>query len=82
MDKDSTVSLSVNPDLLAEAMGQGLNLEDLFERALLRSLSTPAATRIKSERAKAWQNENSQAIRAWNDELEKNGLWSDGLRQF
>lgn len=82
MDKDTTVSLAVNPDLLIEAQGEGLDLAELFERALLRELSTPNATRLKNERAEAWRKENAEAIRAWNEEARRNGLWSDGLRQL
>jgi antitoxin CcdA len=80
MENLTTVAVSVNADLLAEA--EGLDLSELLERALLRVLSTPTAERIRSERAKAWQKENAEAIRAWNEQLEKEGLWSDGLRQF
>lgn len=82
MEKDTTVSLAVNPDLLAEAQDQGLDLAELFERALLRSLSTPTAARMKNERAEAWRKENAEAVRAWNEAVERNGLWCDGLRQF
>jgi post-segregation antitoxin (ccd killing protein) len=82
MDKTTTVSLPVNSDLLAEAKGEGLDLKELFERALLRQLGTPTAARMKSERAEAWRKENAAAIQAWNEEVRRDGLWSDDLRQF
>jgi post-segregation antitoxin (ccd killing protein) len=82
MGKPTTISVTVDPDLLAEARGEGIDFVELVERALLRQLSTPTAVRMKSERAEAWRTENAEAIRAWNDEVERNGMWSDGFRQF
>lgn len=34
------------------------------------------------ERARRWEDENAGAIRASNEELQRNGLWSDGYRLF
>jgi post-segregation antitoxin (ccd killing protein) len=82
MEKLTTISVAVDPDLLAEAQGEGVDFVELVEHALLRRLSTPTAARMKSERAQAWRKENAEAIRAWNEEVKRNGLWSDEFRQF
>jgi post-segregation antitoxin (ccd killing protein) len=82
MDKPTTISVTVDADLLAEAQGEGVDFVELVEHALLRRLSTPTAVRMKNERAEAWRRENAEAIRAWNEEVARNGLWSDEFRQF
>ncbi len=82
MQKPTTISVMDDPDLLAEAQGEGVDFVELVEQALLRRLSSPTAVRMKNERAEAWLKENADAIRAWNEEVARNGLWSVGFRQF
>jgi post-segregation antitoxin (ccd killing protein) len=37
---------------------------------------------VATEKARRWAEENAEAIKFNNEELERNGLWSDGLRLF
>lgn len=82
MEKPTIISVEVNSDLLTEAQGEGVDFVELVEHALLRRLSTPTAVRMKNERAEVWRKENAEAIRAWNEEVKRNGLLSDEFRQF
>jgi post-segregation antitoxin (ccd killing protein) len=34
------------------------------------------------ENKKSWEKENKKAINSYNERIKKNGLFSDGLRQF
>jgi len=36
----------------------------------------------RDETARLWAEANADAIRASNEELKRNGLWSDGYRLF
>lgn len=68
------VNLSINLRLLAAAKQLGINLSETLERELTAILLQQARER--------WQAENSEAIEAHNQFVERHGLWSDGLRQF
>ena len=68
------VNLSVNADLLQKAREAGLNLSQTFERALEQ-----ATRQIEQQR---WLHENREAIEAYNDHVERDGVFSDGLRSF
>jgi antitoxin CcdA len=74
MGAKRAVNLSLDSDLLDEAKSYGFNLSRTVEASLVEAL--------RKERARRWQQENAEAIRASNEELERNGLWSDGLRTF
>jgi antitoxin CcdA len=74
MSAKKAVNLSLDRALLAKAKAEGLNLSAELEQSVRAKISS-----IEAER---WKRENAVAIEAWNDELEKNGLWSDGLRTF
>jgi antitoxin CcdA len=74
MSAKKAVNLSLDSALLAKAKAEGLNLSAELEQSVRAKISS-----IEAER---WKRENVVAIEAWNDELEKNGLWSDGLRTF
>jgi antitoxin CcdA len=67
-------NVSVRSDLLAAAREAGVNLSATLERALTEEL---AAT--KRER---WREENREAIQAYNEHVEKHGLFSDDVRRF
>jgi antitoxin CcdA len=68
------VNLSLDGDLLDEAKSYGFNLS--------RTLEGKLAEALRDERQRRWRQENAAAIKASNEELERNGLWSDGLRLF
>lgn len=67
-------NVSIRGDLLAAARDAGLNLSATLERALIEELS--AAERRK------WREENREAIRAYNEHIEKHGAFSDDVRRF
>jgi antitoxin CcdA len=68
------MNVSVPVELAEEAKALGTNVSAVLERAL--------AAEHLSIRRERWRMENRQAIAESNDELAKNGLWSDGLRLF
>lgn len=67
-------NVSVNEDLLRQARELGINLSQTLEAELER--------RVREAKAKAWAEENKDAIEAYNRYVAEHGVWSDGLRQF
>jgi antitoxin CcdA len=72
--RKARLNITVDADLLSEARKQGLNLSELMERTI--------ANATKAERARKWREDNAEAIRQHNEMIEKDGLWSDGLRPW
>ncbi|ABS61840.1 Post-segregation antitoxin CcdA [Parvibaculum lavamentivorans DS-1] len=68
------VNLSIDADLLAKARALDINLSATFEEVL--------RTRAREEERKRWVEENRDAIEAFNRRIERDGVWSDGLRRF
>jgi antitoxin CcdA len=67
-------NLSINSDLLALARELGINLSATLEQALVASLRE----RLRSQ----WLADNAAAIEAYNEHVEKQGVFSDGARTF
>lgn len=67
-------NLSVNGDLLNKARELDINLSATFELAL--------AAALRDKQRTQWLAENRTAIEAYNDHVEKHGVFSDGLRSF
>lgn len=67
-------NLSIRADLLAEAKLMNVNLSAEFEKALTEV--------VRKKREEHWLAENREAIAAYNRHIERDGLWSDGLRTF
>lgn len=67
-------NLSINSDLLKKAKGLNINLSATLEAALSQHLN--------AQQAQQWQQENQQAIAAYNKHADENGVFSDGLRSF
>jgi antitoxin CcdA len=72
--RKKAVNLSVDAEILDHARKMGLNLSHEFERCLKE--------RTKAERWAKWQEENQEAIDAYNRRIERRGLFSDGHRRF
>jgi antitoxin CcdA len=72
--RKARLNITVDADLLSEARKQGLNLSELMERTI--------ADVTKVERARKWREDNAEAIRQHNEMIEREGLWSDGLRPW
>jgi antitoxin CcdA len=67
-------NVSIRSDLLSAAREAGINLSATLERALTEGLA--AAKRDK------WRRDNREAIDAYNEHVEKHGVFSDGVRRF
>lgn len=67
-------NLSINADLLRQARELGLNLSRELEVRLLEV--------IAERRRAAWLADNEEAIAAYNEHVERSGVFSDGLRTF
>jgi antitoxin CcdA len=72
MANKRAVNVSIDADLVAEAKAFGTNISAVLETALR------AAHREK--RAGLWRAENGEAVAAWNENVEKHGLWADKYR--
>lgn len=69
-----SLNLSIPEHLIEEARRLKLNLSRFLEDKLNESL--------REARAQRWQEENKEAIEAYNDFVRRNGMWSDGVRKF
>jgi antitoxin CcdA len=67
-------NLSIRSDLLEQARSLDINLSAEFEKHL--------AEVIRQRRGEQWLRDNREAIEAYNRHIERDGLWSDGLRTF
>ena len=81
-DSKVVIEIEVDAELVARAEHAGLDVPQTVDRALRSALSFKAPAARDLERARRWREDNAEAIRASNEELERNGLWSDGLRLF
>jgi antitoxin CcdA len=68
------VNLSINSDLLAVARELNINLSATMEAAL--------AEAVKRKRRERWLAENQAPIAAYNERVDTDGVFSDGLREF
>lgn len=67
-------NVSIRSDLLEAAKEMKLNLSQEFEQHLEEV--------VRRNRAEQWLKDNREAIQAYNRHIERDGLWSDGLRTF
>jgi post-segregation antitoxin (ccd killing protein) len=67
-------AFDLHPAVLKEAASYGLDPSEIAHKAIERA--------VKTERMKRFSEENREAIKSWNDLVEREGLWSDGLRAF
>ena len=68
------VNLTVNSALIQEAKALEINLSREFEVHL--------ADLVKQRRQEKWLSENRDALDAYNAHIERDGVFSDGLRTF
>ena len=68
------VNLSANADLLRHAKGAGINLSQTFEDAVL--------IKLRATLENQWIVENKEAIAAYNDRIETNGVFGANKRGF
>ncbi len=67
-------NLSINADLLSKAKELDINLSATLEQALIEVL--------RKRKRDQWVAENKAAIEAYNEHVDKHGVFSDGLRSF
>lgn len=67
-------NLSVDEQLLERARRLGLNVSRVLEDGLTRA--------IREREADEWLRRNRAALEAYNQQVEKQGVFSDGLRAF
>ena len=67
-------NLSLSKALLDEARALEINLSAALDEAL--------AEIVKRKKAELWREENQAAFEAYNAQVEKRGVFSDGLRSF
>ncbi|GAB3375541.1 type II toxin-antitoxin system CcdA family antitoxin [Spongiibacter taiwanensis] len=67
-------NLSLNSDLLKKCKALNINLSATLEQAL--------AEKLAKSSAENWADENKNAIRAYNQFVEKNGCFGDEFREF
>jgi antitoxin CcdA len=67
-------NLSIRSDLLEDARALDINLSAELEKHLTEV--------VRQRRAEQWLKDNREAIEAYHRYVEKNGVWSDGLRTF
>lgn len=67
-------NLSVDERLLERARRLNLNLSQVFEAGLEAA--------IRRHEAEQWLRRNRAALEAYNDHVEKHGVFSEGLRSF
>jgi antitoxin CcdA len=67
-------NLSINSDLLKRAKELDINLSATLEQALTEQL--------KAKQAQQWREQNQASIAAYNQSVEDQGVFSDGLRSF
>lgn len=67
-------NLSVRADLLEEARTLKINLSQTLEAAL--------EAELRRRREALFLEENKEAFEAYRRHIERDGLWSDGLRVF
>ncbi len=67
-------NVSINSDLLKRARELEINLSALLEHALVAYMKQHAGDQ--------WLQENREAIAKYNELVEANGVFSDGIRRF
>jgi antitoxin CcdA len=69
-----SANLSLNADLLQQAKQLNINLSQTLELHLTEI--------IRQVQRDQWLAENQEALQAYNRRIEKQGMFSDGLRRF
>ncbi len=67
-------NVTIQNEIFEAAKAHNLVLSQILEEALKKELS-----KIKK---KEWEEENRQSIEAYNEQINKNGVFSDGMRPF
>jgi antitoxin CcdA len=74
LSQKKTVNVSINRELLNRARSADLKLSSILEAALEQ--------RLRQQARERWLTENRAGIEAYNEQVERDGVFSDGLRAF
>lgn len=72
--RKKAVNLSVDGELLDSAKRLKLNLSQVFEAGL--------SAAIREKQREQWLSKNRAALEAYNEHIERDGVFSDGMRSF
>ena len=72
--RKKATNLSVDDNLLEQARRLKLNLSQIFEASLTEA--------IRQRQGEEWLKKNRAALDAYNEHVEKHGVFSDELRSF
>ena len=72
--RKKAANLSVDGELLDSAKRLKLNLSQVFEAGLNAA--------IREKQREQWLNKNRAALEAYNEHVERDGVFSDGMRSF
>ena len=67
-------NVSVNGDLLRQAKALKINLSQVLEQRLIEI--------VREQQRELWLAENQKALEDYNAYVERNGVFSDGLKKF
>ena len=71
---ESATNVSIRRDLLEAARTSKINLSATLEQALIEKL--------REAQQRQWPDENRESIAAYNQHVEKHGVFSDDSRSF
>jgi antitoxin CcdA len=69
-----SVNISMDEDLLAEAKALNVNIS--------QASATGVRTAVRLAEMAAWKSENAASIKAYNQMIEKEGIWSEEFRPW
>ena len=72
--RKKATNLSADVSLLDQARRLKLNLSQVFEASLTEA--------VRQRQREEWLRKNRAALEAYNEHVEKDGMFSDGLRLF
>jgi len=72
--RKKATNLTINSDLLQKAKDLNINISSCLEDSL--------EEKVREQKSLNWQEENKEAIEAYNQDVETNGLFSDSMRLF
>lgn len=72
--KKKNTNLSINSDLLQKAKEYKINLSSTLEKTLEKEL--------RKKEQDSWEKENKEAIKFYNETIQKRGLFGNNFRRF
>lgn len=69
-----SVNLTANANLVACAKEKKINLSETFEEALL--------SKLRAIQQQEWLDQNREGIEAYNERIERNGIFASKFRRF